>query len=119
MQNRLAGSIPIRRRATACLLLLLITTSCDISPVPTQPPPTPSAGPVVTEIRDTRTAATPGGPPGASPTPLIATPEPTPTLLPESERSEIFESVCQTVKDHYLYTDFHGANWGALCGQYR
>src|SRR5207245_3528917 len=82
------------RRATACLLLLLITVSCDFPVIPTRPPATPGA-------------------PGASPTPLIATPKPTPTLLPQSERSEIFASVCQTVKDHYLHNDFYTAHWRA------
>jgi C-terminal peptidase prc len=50
---------------------------------------------------------------------VAAAGSPTATLLPEGEREAIFDDVWQTVKDNYLYADFHGADWEALRTEYK
>ena len=56
--------------------------------------------------------------PGTPATAQAAVLSPTATLMPVDHRRELFESVWQTVKDHYLYVDFHGVDWQALREQY-
>ncbi|MGI8587471.1 MAG: S41 family peptidase [Chloroflexia bacterium] len=38
----------------------------------------------------------------------------TPTELSGESRARLFTTVWQTVKDHYLYPDFHGADWDSI-----
>jgi carboxyl-terminal processing protease len=38
--------------------------------------------------------------------------------MPFGERQQIFDEVWRTVKDHYLYPDFHGVDWDALHDEY-
>lgn len=84
-----------------------------VSPQPQSSPttlPTPSPRPTQ---RPAPTAEPTLAPPTAEPSV-----EPTPALMPFDEREQIFDEVWQTVKDHYLYPDFHGVDWDALHDQY-
>jgi carboxyl-terminal processing protease len=43
---------------------------------------------------------------------------PTPLTLAYTERKQIFEEVWRTVRDKYLYPDFHGLDWNAVHEEY-
>jgi carboxyl-terminal processing protease len=49
----------------------------------------------------------------------VADGSPTATILPRAQREALFTEVWQTVRDHYLYADFHGADWNAIRDEYR
>jgi carboxyl-terminal processing protease len=51
------------------------------------------------------------------PTPTIS-PTTTPRLLSEEERVALLDEVWSTVKDNYLYADFHGDDWAAARDRY-
>ena len=74
------------------------------------PRPTATTGPMV---GSTATSESPTEEPTA-----VASGEPTPTLLPLSERQDLFEEVWDTVDSNYLYRDFHGLDWQAMHDKY-
>lgn len=43
---------------------------------------------------------------------------PTPVVLSVEERRQIFDEIWRTVKEHYLYSDFHGVDWDAVRDEY-
>ncbi len=43
---------------------------------------------------------------------------PSPTVISQAERVNVFEQVWSTVDKNYLYPDFHGADWQALHDKY-
>ncbi len=112
---------------------LSLLAGCAGSPaVPQQPAPTAAAIaalPVATAAPTTRSRPTsvptavptdlPTDPPTAAPVLAVApTAPPTPELLPYEERKQIFEEVWRTVKEHYLYPDFHKLDWDAIYDEY-
>jgi C-terminal peptidase prc len=48
-----------------------------------------------------------------------ATATPTPAMLAFEDRRQILEEVWRTVKEKYLYPDFHGLDWNAIHEEYR
>ncbi len=56
--------------------------------------------------------------PRNTPTSVAAAATPVATALPESDRVDLFTQVWETVRDNYLYDDFHGADWNALRDKY-
>jgi C-terminal peptidase prc len=66
----------------------------------------------------------PTSPPTAIPQPTALPTDPpaivtlTPTMLAYQDRREIFEEVWRTVKEKYLYPDFHGLDWDAVHDEY-
>jgi carboxyl-terminal processing protease len=121
-----------------CLLVSLagVLASCAVAPAGFSSPEgvvTPSATNAVAATQPqaaARPTARPTLPPPptarpaptAAPTPVAPTAEPTaeptPALMPFDERQQIFDEVWRTVKDHYLYPDFHGVDWDALHDEY-
>src|SRR5262249_40078031 len=79
---------------------------------PSVPPPEASPSPAPT--------ARPTSIPSPTPLPTDAPPSvtPTPATLPYEERRDIFDEVWRTVKDKYLYPDFHGLDWDAVHEEY-
>ncbi len=133
-------------KSLALLLLMLALAACDVTGLAVQPTPTVTAigsGPLPSAPVATPTIALQGtAPAGQAIGPTVASSSatkpvgtaialpteevsstvsvsPTPTLLPASERGAVFERVWQSVDDHYLYPDFHGAKWSALHGEYK
>ena len=80
------------------------------------PTPRKSLGGGGSEATPTRAAP----PPRSTSTPTAVAEEATPiaTLMPSAQRLEIFQQVWETVRDNYLYEDFHGADWDALKDEY-
>jgi C-terminal peptidase prc len=72
------------------------------------PPPSPTSRPAPTA----QPTAIPA--PTALPTEPPALNTPTPLTLGYIERKQIFEEVWRTVRDKYLYPDFHGLDWSAV-----
>lgn len=79
---------------------------------PSALPPSPSLRPVPT-MRPTSIPQ-----PTALPTTVPAIETPTPAMLAYEERQQIFEEVWRTVKEKYLYPDFHGLDWDAVHDEY-
>jgi C-terminal peptidase prc len=106
------GAVPAGATAppTADAALALPAASAASAPVvqPTTLPPTqPAARPTA--------RPTPTAPPTPEPT---EAPTPTPAVLSVEERRQIFEEIWRTVKDHYLYPDYHGVDWEAIRDEY-
>jgi len=95
--------------APAPTALALVPTATRPSPAPTTSP-SPRPSPVPT--------ARPTAAPTEEPTVEPPTTIPTPELLSAEERRQIFEEIWRTVKQHYLYADFHGLNWDAMRDEY-
>ncbi len=109
--------------------------SCALTPA-TSVPPLGATAPHATEARPTaaQVATAPTGRPTLPaqptdrPSPTLAPPTtvptsvpttaPTPVLMPYEEREQIFEEIWRTVKEHYLYSDFHGVDWDAVHDQF-
>lgn len=68
-------------------------------PTPTQPPPNSSATPTATEITIVET----------------------PTLAPltQQSREKMFDTLWNTVNEHYVYRDFRGVDWAKIRTTYR
>ena len=64
--------------------------------------------------------ATPSASPTEAPTTTPAPPTaiPTPTLIGEGQRDQLFEETWRIVHDHYLYRDFHGQDWDAIHSEF-
>ncbi len=96
----------------------VVTSSATMSVTATQPQA--AARPTARPTLSPRPTARPA--PTAVPTPVAPTAEPsaepTPALMAFEERQQIFDEVWRTVKDHYLYPDFHGVDWDALHDEY-
>ncbi|WP_129630542.1 S41 family peptidase [Candidatus Oscillochloris fontis] len=93
----------------ACILLLLILPACSLTL------PGVAEAPALTPPPSERPSL-PRPPRPPTPTPPQPTLAPTPTLAPLSlaERRRIFVQVWETVRDHYLYADYNGADWQAV-----
>ncbi|MEO8288360.1 MAG: S41 family peptidase [Chloroflexota bacterium] len=92
-------------------------TSAAPTALPTrEPEPSKTAVPTSTAFLRSPPPASPTS--GVEPTTEADSLSPTPTLLPKAERVSIFEDVWTTVKENYLYPDFHGADWQALHDKY-
>jgi carboxyl-terminal processing protease len=104
-----AGSLPPEPAATAIAAMPLVATAALVVVRPT-------ARPTLTP-RPTAHLAPTVAPTLAAPT-AEPTAEPTPALMAFEERQQIFEEVWRTVKDHYLYPDFHSVDWEALHDEY-
>jgi len=120
---------PLRRAlpVIAVLLVSLLLAACDSTgPLPPGTP-TAVAGATAT-VSATAAVATRTGlvsptetevpEPTAALTSSTETAAPTATLMSPSERRELFEKVWQTVKEHYLYTDFRGVDWDKARSDY-
>ncbi|MBK9712210.1 MAG: PDZ domain-containing protein [Kouleothrix sp.] len=81
-----------------------------VSPLPTRAP-RPTARP--TELPEP--TLEPTVEPTEPPSPTV---EPTPAVLPVEERRQIFTEIWRTVKEHYLYADYHGVDWDAVYEDY-
>ncbi len=117
---------------SGCGPLPVGATTANLTPAPaaTEAPPTarptqplPTATPLPTEApTEAPTPAptqTPAEAPTSAPTEAPApTDAPTPAALSFEERSQIFEEVWRTVKEHYLYNDYHGVDWEGLRDEY-
>ena len=122
---------PLLFTATLLLLILALAACSDASGLPpastsTSPPPTQRLTPSTASSFTTqtpappRTRALPSNTPATTARPTsVASGSPTATLLPTSDREDIFDDVWQTVQENYLYSDYHGADWGALREEYR
>lgn len=116
--NSLVGLPQASQTAAPTSLVAPMATTIPAAPTPTRraagvvQATTPA---VQSQPQETQTEQT-----WPSPQPLatLGLASPTPTLLPQSERRAIFDSVWQKVEDNYLYADFNGADWNALRGQY-
>ncbi|MBK9941120.1 MAG: PDZ domain-containing protein [Kouleothrix sp.] len=103
--------------------LLAALAGCAAVPAAATPPRPATAAPPTQAASPTRPAPTlqPTPEPTREPTPEPTrepTPEPTPELLAYEQRAQIFEEVWRTVKEHYLYPDFHQVDWDALHDEY-
>lgn len=117
---------PIMVRAWLLMSTLSLLAGCGTVPAIASLPATataeqPSAVPSITAPQRANTPPT--NLPTWTPEPtMLATPipteAPTPELLNYEERRQIFEEVWRTVKDHYLYTDFHHLDWNAVHDEY-
>ncbi len=93
-------SAPLPPEPPTSSALVLATISPSPTPVPTTTQP-PTQVPLATPTKIPQ------------PTQI-----PTPTVLSFAERQQIFEEVWHTVKQHYLYADFHGLDWDAIYKEY-
>jgi len=87
------------------------------------PLPSPTTRPTLLPSPTIRPTATPRPQPTAIPTarptdPPLPTATPSPVPLSADERQQIFDEVWRTVKEHYLYADFHGLDWDAIYDEY-
>jgi carboxyl-terminal processing protease len=110
-----AATSPAFSQTTAGPTALPATMVSTVAPtaVPTRLPASPTLRP----------SSTPR--PTAAPSPTLEPTEPptptavaTPAILSVEERRQIFAEVWRTVKDHYLYTNFHGVDWDAIQEEY-
>ena len=82
--------------------------------VPTAAPiPSATATATATAIPSSSPTATATARPSATSTRTLM-PTATATLLPASQRRQVFGSVWQTIKDNFLFRDFHGVDWDGI-----
>jgi C-terminal peptidase prc len=124
------------RRASMFLLIALALGGCSITP-PEAALPTAVPAASATPARPATPAAAPSAPPGRTPAPTGRPPSPTPaaantprptveliaptpTLAPltMAERERIFQQIWETVRDHYLYSDYRGVDWQAARAEF-
>jgi C-terminal peptidase prc len=118
---------------TGCTLRLPVALGSSETPTPAlthtsvptvTPTLTPTVTPTYTPTPTSTATATPL--PSPSPTPpdflglsTATTPDQTPTLVPRSERLQLFNEVWSTVDEHYLYPDFRGLDWDAIHAEFK
>ncbi|MEO5951115.1 MAG: S41 family peptidase [Chloroflexia bacterium] len=87
------------------------------------PTPRPQAtATTIPQVEATATSAEPTEEAIAKPTEeatAVVGGEPTPTLMPQTVRLDLFEQVWDTVDTHYLYRDFRGLDWQAQHDKYQ
>lgn len=125
----------MRATLQQCMLVGLVSAlaGCAAAPASSITPGTPVAAiatvpvDVAAVAPTTQPTSRPTTPPRARPTstPMPTslptaepTAEPTPALISFEERQQIFDEVWRTIKEHYLYPDFHGVDWDALHDEY-
>ena len=87
--------------------------------VAARPTVAPTSAPAISTARPAPAASVhvaPTAPPAAEPSAVPATP--TPVVLSVEERRQIFTEIWRTVKEHYLYPDYHGVDWEAIRDEY-
>src|SRR5262245_20278230 len=93
-----------------------VATEARPTIAPTEPPtPRPSATPRPAPTELPTAMPLPTDAPTEEPLPSAT---PTPAALAYEERRQIFEEVWRTVKEKYLYPDFHGLDWNAIHDEY-
>jgi carboxyl-terminal processing protease len=118
------GSSPGPAAPTPVAISISTSTSAVLVPTPSvtlvptaAPIPSATAIATATAIPSSSPTATATARPSATATRTLR-PTATATLLPASQRLQVFGSVWQTIRDNFLYRDFHGVDWDGIRATY-